>query len=123
MVSKRITLEPFYDLTQPEPAALVESLRAFGYSLRTAIADLVDNSITAKSKNIWVHFEWNGAGSRITIKDDGDGLTEAALVTAMRPGNQSPLDDRAPKDLGRFGLGLKTASFSQCRRLTVVSKV
>ncbi len=123
MTSKRTKLEPFYDLTQPEPAALVESLRAFGYSLRTAIADLVDNSITAKSKNIWIHFEWNGAGSRLTIKDDGDGLTEAALVKAMRPGNQSPLEDRAPKDLGRFGLGLKTASFSQCRRLTVVSKV
>jgi hypothetical protein len=112
-----------YDLTQPEPSALVESLRAFGYSLRTAIADLIDNSIAAKAKNVWVHFEWDGTDSRITIKDDGEGMTEDALITAMRPGSQSPLAERSPKDLGRFGLGLKTASFSQCRRLTVVSKV
>lgn len=112
-----------YDITQPEPAALVESLRAFGYSLRTAIADLIDNSIAARAKNVWIHFEWNGPDSWISIKDDGEGMTEDALRTAMRPGSQSPLEERSPKDLGRFGLGLKTASFSQCRRLTVVSKV
>jgi len=115
--------EPLYDVAQPEPAALVESLRAFGYSLRTAIADLVDNSIAAKAKNVWIHFEWNGSASRITIKDDGEGMIEDGLIVAMRPGSQSPLEERSPKDLGRFGLGLKTASFSQCRRLTVISKV
>ena len=118
-----IITDPSYDVTQPEPAALVESLRAFGYSLRTAIADLVDNSIAARAKNVWIHFEWDGSDSRITIKDDGDGMTESGLITAMRPGSQSPLEERSPKDLGRFGLGLKTASFSQCRRLTVISKV
>lgn len=115
--------EPQYELAQPEPSALVESLRAFGYSLRAAIADLVDNSIAARARNVWVHFEWDGIGSRITIKDDGDGMTDEALKAAMRPGSQSPLEERSPKDLGRFGLGLKTASFSQCRRLTVISKV
>lgn len=123
MTSDNSTTELFYDVAQPEPAALMESLRAFGYSLRTAIADLVDNSIAAKAKNVWIHFEWNGSESHITIKDDGEGMTEAALIAAMRPGSQSPLEERSPKDLGRFGLGLKTASFSQCRRLTVVSKV
>lgn len=123
MSTNASTAEPSYDLAQPEPSALVESLRAFGYSLRTAIADLIDNSIAAKAKNVWVHFEWDGANSRITIKDDGEGMAEAALIAAMRPGSQSPLEERSPKDLGRFGLGLKTASFSQCRRLTVVSKV
>jgi hypothetical protein len=117
------TFEPLYDLAQPEPAAMIESLRAFGYSLRTAIADLIDNSITAKARNVWVHFEWNGAESRISVKDDGEGMNEAALISAMRPGSQSPLAERSPKDLGRFGLGLKTSSFSQCRRLTVISKV
>lgn len=111
-----------YDLTQPEPAALVESLRAFGYSLRTAIADLVDNSISANAKNVWIRFEWNGSKSYILIKDDGKGMDEEELVDAMRPGSKSPLEERSPKDLGRFGLGLKTASFSQCRRLSVVSK-
>ena len=123
MISNKIIGELDYDLAQPEPAALVESLRAFGYSLRTAIADLIDNSITAKAKNVWVHFEWKGAASWLTVKDDGEGMTESALIAAMRPGSQSPLEERSPKDLGRFGLGLKTASFSQCRRLTVVSKV
>lgn len=115
--------EPLYDVTHPEPSALVESLRAFGYSLRTAIADLVDNSIAAKARNVWIYFKWYGAASWVSIKDDGDGMTEDSLVKAMRPGSQSPLEERSPKDLGRFGLGLKTASFSQCRRLTVISKV
>ncbi|MBN1379486.1 MAG: ATP-binding protein [Gammaproteobacteria bacterium] len=109
-------------MTQPAPAALVESLRAFGYSLRTAVADLIDNSISAKAKNVWARFEWDGKHSYIVIKDDGEGMTEAELVSAMRPGSKSPLEERSPKDLGRFGLGLKTASFSQCRRLSVVSK-
>lgn len=113
---------PDYEITQPEPAALVESLRAFGYSLRTSIADLVDNSISAKAKNVWIKFEWDGEKSYIVIKDDGTGMTEQELITAMRPGSKSPLEERPPKDLGRFGLGLKTASFSQCRRLSVISK-
>lgn len=111
-----------YDVAQPEPSALVESLRAFGYSLRTAIADLVDNSISASAKNVWIRFEWDGAHSFISIRDDGGGMTENELVTAMRPGSRSPLEDREPGDLGRFGLGLKTASFSQCRRMSVISK-
>ena len=111
-----------YELAEPEPAALIESLRAFGYSLKTAIADLIDNSIAAKAKNVWVDFEWLGTDSRITVRDDGEGMTEKSLIAAMRPGSQSPLESRSPSDLGRFGLGLKTASFSQCRRLTVVSK-
>lgn len=111
-----------YELVFPNPSALVESLRAFGYSLDTAIADLIDNSIVAKAKNIWINFEWNGADSKIIIKDDGYGMTESELTNAMRPGSQNPLEERSPEDLGRFGLGLKTASFSQCRRLSVISK-
>lgn len=110
-----------YEVAQPEPSALVESLRAFGYSLRTALADLIDNSITANSKNVWLRFEWDGSHSYILVKDDGDGMDESDLVNAMRPGSKSPLEEREVKDLGRFGLGLKTASFSQCRRLSVVS--
>src|SRR3546814_8044537 len=58
----------------------------------------------------------------ITILDDGDGMDEGELDRAMRLGEKSPLDQRNPSDLGRFGLGLKTASFSQCRRLTVASR-
>ena len=111
-----------YDIAEPHAEAMIESLRAFGYDLQTAIADLLDNSITAQARNVWLTFNWNGENSHISIRDDGKGMTEAELVNAMRPGSQSPLEPRAPKDLGRFGLGLKTASFSQCRLLTVRSK-
>lgn len=110
------------DLAEPFAAAMCESLRAFGYDLPTALADLVDNSIFAKARNVWIDFSWNGAESTVSVTDDGHGLEEGALITAMRPGSRNPLEDRDPNDLGRFGLGLKTASFSQCRRLTVRSK-
>jgi hypothetical protein len=112
-----------YEIVAPEPGALIESLRAFGYTPQTAIADLIDNSITAGARNIWVYFTWNGDGSYITIRDDGTGMTPEELVAAMRAGSQNPLNRRTRKDLGRFGLGLKTASFSQCRILTVSSNV
>jgi hypothetical protein len=111
-----------FEKVDPNPSAMIESLRAFGYSLPTAIADLMDNSISAGAKNIWLTFFWNGPESHISILDDGRGMSEETLREAMRPGTQSPLDERSPEDLGRFGLGLKTASFSQCRRLTVTSK-
>lgn len=110
-----------FDIAEPHAASLAESLRAFSYELPTAIADLVDNSITASASNIWVDFYWAGQHSVITITDDGDGMSTASLVAAMRPGSQNPLDRRASHDLGRFGLGLKTASFSQCRKVTVRS--
>jgi len=106
----------------PKPGILVHSLRAFGYKLTTAIADILDNSIAASAKNVWIDFVWRGTNSSVTIIDDGCGMTSAELTEAMRLGTISPLEDRDKKDLGRFGLGLKTASFSQCRRLIVSSK-
>jgi hypothetical protein len=57
----------------------------------------------------------------MVILDNGRGMTEDELLDAMRHGTGNPRQHRSPKDLGRFGLGLKTASFSQCRSLTVVS--
>lgn len=108
-----------FDVVAPHAESLVESLRAFGYELPTAIADLVDNSITAGARNIWIDFKWDGSESAIIVTDDGDGMTESELISAMRLGSQSPRVHRASHDLGRFGLGLKTASFSQCRRVTV----
>jgi len=110
-----------FDVAEPNAASLAESLRAFSYELPTAIADLVDNSITARARSIWVDFHWDGADSVIFITDDGNGMSEEQLVAAMRPGSTNPLHQREPHDLGRFGLGLKTASFSQCRRVTVRS--
>lgn len=115
--------KPEFDLVTPRADCLVESLRAFSYELPTAVADLVDNSVTAGARRIWIDFYWDGERSTISVTDDGRGLSEQGLVAAMRLGSTSPLLDREPHDLGRFGLGLKTASFSQCRCLSVVSRV
>ena len=112
-----------FDIVEPSAAAMIESLRAYGYSLNTAIADLIDNSISAKARNVWIHMHWKGESSWISISDDGHGMDSATLVNAMRPGSQNPLDERTEDDLGRFGLGLKTASFSQSRSLTVASHI
>ncbi|MEA2095703.1 MAG: ATP-binding protein, partial [Candidatus Cloacimonadota bacterium] len=106
---------------QPSPSALVQSLRDIGYSMESAIADVIDNSITAEAKNIHVNFAWNDGNPWIAVSDDGHGMTSAELTDAMRLGSKSPLEERNHNDLGRFGLGLKTASFSQCRQLTLVS--
>ena len=100
----------------------MESLRSFGYDLPTAIADLVDNSISAGARRVWIGFAWDGSNSTITLRDDGMGMDEKELVAAMRLGSRSPLEIREDGDLGRFGLGLKTASFSQCRLLAVRTK-
>jgi len=106
----------------PPPAdALSESLRGIGYSAETAIADIIDNSITAKAMNVFVHVALAASSPYITILDDGEGMGEAALRESMRLGSQNPLLPREKTDLGRFGLGLKTASFSQARSLTVAS--
>lgn len=113
--------EQDWDVAEPRADALIESLRAFGYSPEAAIADLVDNSISAGAKQISVDFVWAGPDSTVRIADDGVGMSERALIAAMRPGSTSPLEDRKATDLGRFGLGLKTASFSQARELTVAS--
>lgn len=106
----------------PSPAALVESLRSIGYTVETALADIIDNSISAGALNISVRFLWSDGKPWVAVIDDGCGMCADKLREAMRFGTQSPLLEREKHDLGRFGLGLKTASISQCRRLTVCSK-
>lgn len=106
----------------PRASSLIESLRDIGYSLETALADIIDNSLTAGAKNIRILADTLSDEPAIGIFDDGVGMDEKTLVEAMRPGSRNPLDDRSADDLGRFGLGLKSASFSQCRRLTVLSR-
>lgn len=108
--------------TPPKAGAMINTFRAFGYNLRTAISDLLDNSISAKAANIWIEYKWDGENSWVKITDDGDGMNQKELIQAMTPGSKDPNDDREKHDLGRFGLGLKTSSFSQCKRLTVSSK-
>lgn len=114
--------EAQYEEVPPNASAMIESMRAYGYTLSTAIADLIDNSIAAGAANVWIHLNWGGADSWISIADDGHGMDEVVLRDAMRLGSRSPLAARDSRDLGRFGLGLKTASLSQCRRLTVLSR-
>ena len=106
----------------PNPSPLIESMRAIGYSLSTALADLMDNCIAAEAETIHIFTSLEPSDPRIGILDDGNGMTQQELLEAMRLGSRSPLAERAKSDLGRFGLGLKTASFSQCRLLTVVSR-
>ncbi|WP_374275843.1 ATP-binding protein [Brevundimonas sp.] len=106
----------------PRASAMVEALRGLGYSPATALADIIDNSIAARATAVDLQFVWAGGDSHILVLDNGDGMDDAGLDLAMRLGDRSPLDARDVGDLGRFGLGLKTASFSQCRRLTVASR-
>src|SRR5690606_14798597 len=103
----------------PKASAMVEALRGLGYNTQTALADIIDNSIAAGASEVHVEFTWAERESRILCIDNGSGMTAEGLDRAMRLGEKSPLEDRTANDLGRFGLGLKTASFSQCRRLTV----
>jgi hypothetical protein len=111
-----------YEEVPPRADAIVASMRSMGYDLSMAIADLVDNSIFAKCTHIGIDYHWDATKSWIRVLDDGIGMSEAALKEAMRLGSISPNEKRAADDLGRFGLGLKTASFSQCKILTVRTK-
>lgn len=105
----------------PFAPSLIESMRSLGYSFPSAIADLLDNSISAKARNIDV-ISTPDIEPSLIILDDGNGMTEHELCEAMRYGSSNPLETRREDDLGRFGLGMKAASLSQCRKLIVVSK-
>ncbi len=106
----------------PSAASFMESLRDIGYSLETAVADILDNSITAEATDIEIILTVIEQTAQVAIIDNGKGMTEEELLVAMKPGSKNPLHARASNDLGRFGLGLKTASFSQCRKFTVVTR-
>jgi hypothetical protein len=104
----------------PYAPALIESLRSAGYSLESAVADIIDNSISAGARQISVRYS-PVDDPFIAILDDGTGMTPGEITEAMRHGSRDPGEIRTVTDLGRFGLGLKTASLSQCKKLTVVS--
>lgn len=106
----------------PSPRALLRSLRGLGYSPETALADLVDNSLAAGARQVDIGLDWRDGDPLVEILDDGAGMSFERLIEAMRFGGDGPDADRDDSDLGRFGLGLKTASLSQCRELTVASR-
>jgi hypothetical protein len=111
-----------HEIAAPHPGGTIQALGSLGYSLAAAVADIVDNSIDAGARNVKVSFEWAGRDSFIEIADDGTGMSEAELVTAMTISARGPQVERAADELGRFGMGLKTASFSQARELVVCTR-
>ncbi|MDO4228656.1 MAG: ATP-binding protein [Capnocytophaga sp.] len=110
------------EIVTPNQKSTINSYRSFGYNLSTAIADIIDNSISAGATEIKLTYKWAGQDSYISIADNGIGMNLDELLQAMTPGSKDPEEERHEKDLGRFGMGLKTASFSQCKRLTCITK-
>ncbi len=114
-----------FDVVNPKASNMIEALRDIGYPCGSAVADIIDNSISAEASRIDIRFGLADKGLDdpwLAIADNGTGMSDGELVEAMRPGGRDPLAKRKSDDLGRFGLGLKTASFSQCRKITVVSR-
>lgn len=113
---------PDYCENRPDANILMNSMRSMGYTFESAVADIVDNSISAGASDIQIFFPVDPSDCSVAICDNGCGMTSDELFEAMKYGTNHHGEQRADNDLGRFGLGLKSASFSQCRRLTVISK-
>jgi hypothetical protein len=111
-----------YKQNKPTAEVLMTSMRSMGYSFESAIADVVDNSISANATEVVIRFPIDPAECFIAICDNGTGMSPEELFDAMKYGSEQKLGGRSNSDLGRFGLGLKSASLSQCRRLSVISK-
>ena len=107
---------------RPTADILMNSMRAMDYTFESAIADVIDNSISAHSNRIDIKFPTEPSDCFVAICDNGSGMTSKELINAMRYGSKCKNTERAADDLGRFGLGMKSASLSQCRKLTVMSK-
>ena len=104
----------------PNASKLIDSLRNTGYNNISAVADLVDNSIDAGAESIWFSIEPTKNDFRITLADDGSGMSEHILDEAMRLGSDTERNENS--DLGKFGMGLVTASISIGKRLTVITR-
>lgn len=103
---------------------LIKTMGFGSYTLETAVSDIVDNSITAKASRIDINFVWNKDISKcyVEIIDDGFGMNSKELEKAMIFAGKGIDDNRTDQDLGKYGLGMKTASFYACDCLTVISK-
>jgi hypothetical protein len=114
MARQRSTVEVI-----PSARRLIRSLRDVGYDFKHAVADLVDNSIAANATRVAIDMRFDGKESWLRIADNGCGMSGTTITEAMRFGTEREYED---DELGKFGLGLKTASLSQCSRLTVASR-
>lgn len=101
---------------------LMTSMRSMGYSFESAVADIIDNSISAHANQISVCFPVDPSECYVAIRDNGEGMISEELFDAMKYGSKNKRDSRSSDDLGHYDLGLKSASLSQCRRLSVISK-
>jgi hypothetical protein len=110
------------DRIPPRPEATIEAIRAIGYSFESAIADIIDNSLSAGSSNVQITLRSDDLDTFCAVADDGTGMNEDELREAMRIGSGGSRRVRLDSDLGRFGMGLKSAGFSQARRVSVFSK-
>jgi len=108
---------------RPKPSIFIKSIAEQGYTLESALADLIDNSITSSASEVNLVSGMMHGNHCMFIADNGDGMSDNTLLEALRMPSQSMENARLSKDLGRFGLGLKTASFSQARKVTVISKI
>ena len=104
----------------PSAKRLIRSLRDIGYEFVDAVADIVDNSVEAQATIISITLKFEGEDSYLTIADNGVGMASKDIQEALRFGSNRAYEDS--DDLGRYGLGLKTASLSQCERLTVSAR-
>lgn len=106
----------------PDPSTHIKTLMRIGYTMSSAIADIIDNAITANASNIQILSPPGLEQPSISLVDNGYGMSLCELIENMRIGCKDPSIERESGDLGRFGSGMKTASFSQARRLTVFTK-
>lgn len=111
-----------YEDATPNPEFLIKSIAEQGYRLETALADLIDNSIFAKADKIEVLIDFDKEPFTLFLADNGTGMGNETLKVSMRFPSTTPEEKRKHTDLGRFGLGMKTASFSQTRKVTVISR-
>jgi hypothetical protein len=119
MSSERLIESPYVDVP-PDPERIIEGLRDTGYEFKTSMADVIDNSIAAKANNIDVVVVMDYVGQiQVSVSDDGCGMDRDDLINAMRYGSKRRTDQAS---LGKFGLGLKTASTAFCRRLSAISR-
>jgi len=119
MTNDRKPDSPYLDVP-PDPERIIEGLRDTGYEFNTAMADVIDNSIAAKASNIDVAVAMDFGGNiLVSVNDDGYGMDRDGLINAMRYGSKRRVEQAS---LGKFGLGLKTASTAFCRRLSAISR-
>ena len=111
-----------FEKADPNPEYLIKSIAEQGYSLESSLADLMDNSVSANANKIEVLIKMDQEPFTLFIADNGDGMSEETLKANMQFPSNSPEEARNVLDLGRFGLGMKTASFSQTRCFTVLSR-